>query len=180
MKLKIPLGLLLGLLVALSVFAGVRNAYAVVQDFHLYGSYLSGWGFSPSSMTSPGPTITVNEGDVVNLTLTNQDTGLYASPHQFLLSYHNSSIPQSDDVESPQIAAGETIVFSFTANVSGTFKYYCVFHPSVMYGTFTVTSAIPEFPSLIVLPGFMIAAVLAAILYRLKIKRPLASPNSAP
>ncbi len=158
------------LVVTFAVASEVQGVHAAVQDFHLYGSYVSGWGFSSSSMTSPGPTITVNEGDVVNLTLTNEDS-VYASPHQFLLSYHNSSTLQSGDVESPQFAPGETIIFSFTANVSGTFTYYCVFHPSVMYGTFIVTSAIPEFPSLIVLAGFMVVAVVAVALYSGKIKR---------
>lgn len=153
------------------IAAEVQSVHAAVQDFHLYGSYTAGWGFSPDSMTSPGPTITVNEGDVVNLTLTNEDTGLYAASHQFLLSYHNSSTPQSDDVVSPFIPSGQTIVFSFTANVSGTFTYYCTVHPLMMYGTFVVSGAVPEFPSFIVLSAFMTVAAVSAILYRTKIKR---------
>jgi FtsP/CotA-like multicopper oxidase with cupredoxin domain len=165
--------LLLALFVTTFVVAAeVQSVHAAVQDFHLYGYSTVGWGFSSSSMTSPGPTITVNEGDVVNLTLTNADD-IYASPHQFLLSYHNGSTLQLGDVESPQFAGGETIVFSFTANVSGTFTYYCVFHPSMMYGTFIVTSAIPEFPSLMVLSDFMVVAVFAVALYSGKMKRSL-------
>ena len=180
LRIKVKLDMKVSLLVLLLVLpiatfaiaAEVQSVHAAVQDFHLYGSYASGWGFSPSSMASPGPTITVNEGDVVNLTLTNEDS-VYASPHQFLLSYHNSSTPQSDDAESPQVAPRETIIFSFTANVSGTFTYYCVIHPSMMYGTFIVTSAIPEFPSLIILSGFMVVAVFAVALYSGKMKRSL-------
>jgi len=166
------LAVFLGLFAAAFVVAvGAQSVHAAVQEFHLYGSYTSGWGFSSGSLTSPGPTITVNEGDMVNLTLTNMDTGYYAPSHQFLLSYHNSSTPQSDDVVSPVFASGNTIIFSFTANVSGTFTYYCTVHPSPMYGTFVVKSAVPEFPSLIVLLGFMTIVVATVLLYRAKIQR---------
>lgn len=157
--------------VAFVVAVEVQRVHAAVQEFHLYGSYVSGWGFSSGSLTSPGPTITVTEGDVVNLTLTNMDTGYYAPSHQFLLSYHNSSTPQSDDVVSSFFASGNTIVLSFTANVSGTFTYYCTVHPSPMYGTFVVNSAVPEFPSLIALSCFMTIVVAAALLYKTRSQR---------
>jgi FtsP/CotA-like multicopper oxidase with cupredoxin domain len=167
----IAITLLLG--VTLTTTTGIQSARATVQEFHLYGSYASGWGFSSTTMNSPGPTITVAIDDVVNLTLTNEDTGIYAPNHQFLLSYHNSSVAQADDLVSPTIGPGQTIVFTFVANVSGTFTYYCMIHPNPMYGTFVITPAVPEFPSLIILSCFMTAILVTVALYNTKIRKQL-------
>ena len=167
----IAITLLLG--ATLTATTGIQSARAAVQEFHLHGSYGTGWGFSSTTMMSPGPTITVTVDDVVNLTLTNEDTGIYAPQHQFLLSYHNSSTAQADDPVSPYIDPGQTIVFTFTANVTGTFTYYCTVHPSPMYGTFVVTPVVPEFPSLIILSCFMTAVLVAVALYNTKIRKQL-------
>lgn len=158
---------------ALTSTAGIQSAKAATQEFHLYGSYVSGWGFSSAAMTSPGPTITVTVDDVVNLTLTNEDNGIYAPDHQFLLSYHNSSTAQAGDSFSPTFGPGQTIVFTFTANATGTFTYYCMVHPNPMYGTFVVTPVVPEFPSLIILSCFMTAVAVAVALYSTKIRKQL-------
>jgi FtsP/CotA-like multicopper oxidase with cupredoxin domain len=156
------LTILVFLAATVTVSVNVRSAKAAVEQIHLYGSYASGWGYSQSSMTSPGPTITVGLNDVVNLTLTNADTGYYAPSHQFLLSYHNSSVPQSGDPLSSYFGPGTTITFSFTANISGAFTYYCTVHPSMMHGTFVVTPVVPEFSSVVALLVFMTAIVAVA------------------
>jgi FtsP/CotA-like multicopper oxidase with cupredoxin domain len=158
------------LTITLFLIASVGSTRAAVQDMHLYGSYVNGWGLTASSITSPGPTITVSLNDVVNLTLTNVDTGLYAPQHQFLLSYENSSTQQAGDAVSPVIDPGQTVVFSFTANVSGTFTYYCVFHYTTMFGTFIVTPAVPEYPSFLMLLGLMAAVTVAVLVRRNKVK----------
>jgi len=172
MKRKIMLiAMALLLAVALASTAGIQSARAAVQEFHLYGLSTSGWGFSSGSETIPGPTITVTVDDLVNLTLTNEDSGLYAPDHQFLLSYENSSTPQAGDPVSSTFGAGQTIVFTFTANVTGTFTYYCVFHYTMMYGTFVVSTVVPEFPSLIILSCFMTTIIVAVALYNTKIRK---------
>jgi len=95
-------------------------------------------GFLSGGETSPGPTITVDEGDLVNLTLVNEDLLVY---HQFFVSYTGSTTPQPGDPTSPLINPGSPINFQFEANVSGTFTYYCYFHPNPMNGTFVVNPA---------------------------------------
>ena len=174
MKRKITLIAITFLLaMTLSATTGIQSARAAVQEFHLYGRSTSGWGFSSGSETIPGPTITVTVDDIVNLTLTNEDSGIYAPDHQFLLSYENSSTPQAGDPVSPTFGAGQTIVFTFTANVTGTFTYYCVFHYTMMYGAFVVSPIVPEFPSLIILSCFMAAVIVAVALYNTKIRKQL-------
>lgn len=156
--------LMITTLLTLSLVAslGVQNAKAAVQNFHLYGSYLSGWGLSPTELTNP--TLTVNFGDEVNLTITNLDVYTF---HQFLLSYENSSTWQTGDPLSPQIPANSTVAFSFTADVSsGTFTYYCTIHPDIMNGLFVILPPIPEYSSLIVLSLMMIAVTATVLVKR--------------
>jgi plastocyanin len=131
------------ILLAAALFMQVRDAEAVAtRNFTLYGSATEGWGFTETNITSPGPTIKVEQGDTVNLTLISYD----GAPHQFLLSYTNSSSPSSGDNEST-VFSGTTNFQFVTTNTIGTYTYYCTIHPSKMYGYFTVvqTGAIPEF-----------------------------------
>ncbi|HVO85855.1 MAG TPA: hypothetical protein VMT06_01900, partial [Candidatus Eisenbacteria bacterium] len=164
MNLKQIIARILILCVVMYGAGQVLNAQAAtVRNFTLYGSYASGWGFSASNITVPGPEIVVDLNDVVNLTLINVDTGYYAAPHRFLLSYENSSTQQSGDVVSSDIGSGQTVILTFTANVSGTFTYYCVFHPSLMHGIFIVTPAVPEFQPLIMLSILAVCTMTAAL-----------------
>jgi FtsP/CotA-like multicopper oxidase with cupredoxin domain len=161
------------LVLCIVAFVTSQARYAeaeTVRNFTLYGDYTAGWGFSADNITSPGPTITVDLNDVVNLTLVNLNTESWAA-HRFLLSYENSSTPQSGDALSPQIGPGETIIFTFTANVSGTFTYYCTHHTSPMYGTFIVIPPIPEFQPLILL-AVLTACTLTVVLVCRRTRRP--------
>ena len=140
--------------------AFVPKAKAATLNYHLYGSASAGWGFSPTTMTSPGPIIEVHVGDIVNLTLTSQDK----VTHQFFVDYNGNGVPDSGEPESPSFTG--TIVYKFTANTVGNVTYYCVFHPSVMHGPFHVLPAIPEFPRLVFLPLFMMLTLLAVVLFK--------------
>jgi FtsP/CotA-like multicopper oxidase with cupredoxin domain len=149
--------LLIGVLCATYNTPKVRAA--TVRSFYLTGDHLKGW-----NDTIPGPTIIVEQGDTVNLTLTSADV-----THRFFLSYHNSSTPQAGDPQSPDFTA--TIVYSFTAtNTPRTYTYYCYYHPSVMHGLFKVvaTGSIPEFPAAIVAPLFIALTLLAVALLKRK------------
>jgi plastocyanin len=143
--------------------AVVPKAKAATVNLHLYGNATVGWGFSPGTMSHPGPLIEVHDGDLVNLTLTSQD-GL---PHQFFVDYNGNGLPNPPaEPESPQFTG--TIVYSFTANTVGNVTYYCAIHPSIMNGPFHVLPGIPEFPALLFLPIFMMLTLLAVVL----LKRP--------
>jgi FtsP/CotA-like multicopper oxidase with cupredoxin domain len=136
---------------------------ATTRHFTLYGSATQGWGFTSTNITSPGPTITVEQGDTVNLTLISHDS----LPHQFFVSYTNGSSPTSGDPESTQFSS--TANFQFVAtNTIGTYTYRCVFHPNVMYGYFRVvqTGGIPEFQPLALLALLFLSTAIAAVFRR--------------
>lgn len=96
----------------------------------LNGSASAGW-----NNTIPGPSITVNLGDTVALTLVSLD-GL---THQFFVDYNGNLVPDPGEPTSQTFST--TTTYIFVAKTSGTYNYYCTFHPAVMHGTFTVTSA---------------------------------------
>ena len=101
----------------------------------------NGWGWGSANITSPGPTITVNEGDTVDITLVGTDTAW----HNFFVDYNANAVanagsgePVSADFRSPN-----SIVFTFTADLAGTFTYYCGYHWRNAFGTFIVIGIPP-------------------------------------
>ena len=141
---KIILGIVLSMLLVgvflLPLRLGAVQTASVV-NINLFGSASSGWGFTQNSMTSPGPTMTVNIGDLVNLTLTSVD----GFPHKFFVDYNGDGSPGSGEPASTTFTG--TINYQFNATIAGTFVYFCQFHPGLMRGTFTIqqptTPAIP-------------------------------------
>lgn len=137
---------------------------ATTRSFTLYGNYLHGWGFNATSISSPGPTIVVEQGDTVNLTLISND----GITHRFFVSYTNASSANSTEPQSSDFS--NTLNYEFVAtNTVGTYTYGCYYHYSFgMYGYFQVvpTGTIPEFQPLIMLSVLVASTVVVALVYR--------------
>ena len=141
---------------------------ATTRNFTLYGAYTSGWGFTATTITSPGPTIVVEQGDTVNLTLISND----GIAHSFFVSYTNASSPGTGDPWSDDFGS-KAVNFQFVAtNTVGTYKYHCYYHPDPMWGYFKVvpTGTIPEFQPLIMLSLLVAGTIVAVLVYRRKPK----------
>lgn len=119
-------------LVGISIFP--LEVYRVEADpnYDLSGSAIQGWGFTGGSITSPGPTITVTQDELVNLTLTSAD----GFRHNFFLDFDGDTNPTVGESKSPDFTA--TVNFQFVTDTPGTFTYYCQYHKNTMYGTFKV------------------------------------------
>lgn len=103
------------------------SALAITRSILLYhhGLIIHGWGFSMTNVTNPGPTIVVEQGDNVSLTIFCLEHG--DTSHRFLLSYTNKTSFTPGDVQSP-IFYNSLINFSFTVtNTVGTSTYMCTF-----------------------------------------------------
>jgi FtsP/CotA-like multicopper oxidase with cupredoxin domain len=138
---------------------------ATTRNFTLYGSLFLGWGFTATSISSPGPTIIVEQGDNVNLTLISND----GATHRFFVSYTNSSSPNVGDPQSSDFSG--TVNFQFVAsNTIATYEYRCYFHPGTMWGYFKVvqTGSISEFQPLIMLWLLIVGTMVTAWVYRRK------------
>lgn len=123
------------ILLTLSILrVAMLSVNASVDNYSLFGSAGLGWGFTPTTITSPGPSITVAQGDTVNLTLTSAD----GFSHLFYVDYNGNGVIDTGEPASPTFSG--TINFQFNATTVGTFTYYCAIHPNIMHGTFTVVS----------------------------------------
>jgi FtsP/CotA-like multicopper oxidase with cupredoxin domain len=156
------------LLTASAAATQIQNARAATtRSFTLYGTFNGGWGFN-SSVSSPGPTITVEQGDTVNLTLISAD----GITHRFFLSYTNSTSPTSSDNESQDFSG--TTNFQFVAGtVVGTYEYRCAHHPDVMWGYFEIVptgTLVPEFEPLMILSTLIAVSTVFAVSLRIKRK----------
>lgn len=129
------LGVLVGVLLLTAACLGLAVTRAASVAIALSGSHLTGWGLTKASESIPGPTITVNQNDVVTLSLTSTD----GFPHQFLLDYNGNGI--ADPGEPVSAFFSSTTTLTFTASVAGSFPYICTVHPSAMFGTWTVGAA---------------------------------------
>jgi len=108
------------LLVSVGPTVRAANQWVTVEDF----------SFTPSA-------ITINVGDTV--TWQNNAT---STPH----TATSTSAPSGGAFDSGTISAGGG-TYSHVFTIAGDYSYLCTFHPTLMTGTITVNSAIPEFSS---------------------------------
>lgn len=100
------------------------------------GTTMSAWSYTdvPGTPKIPGPALTVNEGDTVNITVINNHT----ISHNFLI--------QGVTTDTTAIAAGQSRVYSFAASTAGTYLYYDTLNNNInremgMYGVLIVGAA---------------------------------------
>lgn len=112
----------------------IHIAAATTDTIVLVGA-IAGWN---SSTTNPNPTITVTQGDVVNLVLSSSDGALH---RWFVDVDKNGATPDCPgaDVCSNAFSSPTPMTFTFTVNFApGTYTYYCSVHPTTMLGQFVV------------------------------------------
>ena len=117
----------------------------------LYGAAFQGWGYTEQSLSSPGPQIEFQEGDLYNMTLVSVD----GFTHNFYIDYNGNGNPDGDEPTSPDFTS--TINYQFTPDRTGAFTYYCHYHHTVMYGNATI---IPEFSSFALIAALIIVTAL--------------------
>jgi len=158
--------MLIAVLVAVAASQVCSVRAETPRNFTLYGSYLQGWGFTAASISSPGPTLVVEQGDTVNLTLISDD----GFNHRFFVSYTNASSANSTEPQSSDFTT--TLSYQFVAtDAVGTYTYGCYYHFSMgMKGYFQVvpTGTIPEFQPLALLSLLIASTTIAALVRRRK------------
>jgi len=142
----------IGALIALAPFVASGTfdvGPTAAVTFNLHGS-LSGWGSTANTITSPGPTLTVNLGDTVTMRLFSFDL----NPHTFLVDYDGDRNPDAGEPRSGVFASSNTaLVYTFTADRAGSFTYWCDLHYGRMLGTFVVQGSPNSPPTVMAVMG---------------------------
>jgi len=117
-----------------SILPTAPKVHAASLSIVLVGT-ISAWNAS----TNPNPTITVHQGDTINLKLSSGD----GVTHLFLLDADNDGSGTADcpatDPCSAFFSSSTPITYSFTASFpAGTYTYYCAVHPTTMLGSFVI------------------------------------------
>ena len=137
-------------------------------------SVFFGFGNTATNITSPGPTLYLQEGTTYTMTVYNVGT----SPHAWEIvptkAVSNSPMFGAGIDISNFLPAGNSASVTFTANQTGSFYYVCTEPGHIgygMWGNVAVSSTVPEFPSpLMLLFTMLIAVSLSVFLVRQRIK----------
>lgn len=113
------------------------------QAFTLIGSLQKGWGFTKTSVTSPGPDLIVAPGESVTMTLASADPSTVN--HDWGVDYNNNTLLDPGEPVFPAMPnsfnSARNVTFTFTATTTpGNYLYYCFFHGPPMYGHFIVSA----------------------------------------
>src|SRR5213594_1565952 len=136
-----------GVLPALLLAGAVWSApspfyvYAAASSPTLFGriSRPAGWGLSSSTVSSPGPDITVLPGQSLDPIISSGD----GAPHNWGIDYNGNGMidlgePRSNDTST-------STSFTFTATTTpGVYTYWCFIHHGPMHGRFIVEQP-PDF-----------------------------------
>jgi uncharacterized cupredoxin-like copper-binding protein len=142
-----------------SAFTVAVKAQTKDPSLTLYAGEISsstyGFGNSSTTLTSPGPTLTLIEGTTYTMTVYNVGTMPHAweiVPTQAVSG--SPSFKAGIDISS-YISPGSSGSVTFTPNKAGNYYYVCTVPGHIalgMYGTVVVqSSTIPEFPSALTL-----------------------------
>ena len=160
--------------------SGMMGLITIAAPTHytLYGNALTGWGFNATSQSAPGPTLVVQEGVNVTLTLYSAD-GTF---HTWFIDYDNSSSVNGAETQSPEFGGPgnpNPLNYTFQATQAGTFAYRCGIHLTTMWGMIVVLgstsgAAKAGFP-IGLIPGIMLCVIVGvfglALVYQIRATR---------
>ncbi len=170
-----------------SVHPGTMWGELVVQaapTFTLWGSYspVNGWGLANNSITQPGPTLNVSQGQTVTVDLFSAD----GIGHTFYVDFAKSGSTSGNTV-SATFNGTHPVRFSFVASAAGNFTYACGIHGQNSMSGVLHVAAQPAPPSgpdytvyAVAIVVIVIVAIVAAVFIRRKPKSPPAQPPENP
>jgi len=116
-------------------FGPMASVRASPVSYTLYGT-TGGWGFTATTITSPGPDLTALPGEMVSMTLYSAD----GVRHNFYVDYNGNGMPDTGEPLSADFRSSTIpITYDFTAtSTPGTYAYICDYHANNQFGSFIV------------------------------------------
>lgn len=153
--------------------------------FVLWGSYspVHGWGLTSTSITYPGPTLNVSQGQTVTIDLFSAD----GVDHTFYVDFARSNSSTGNTVSST-FNGTHSVRFTFVASAAGNFTYACSIHGAgSMKGTLQVAGSSTTPPPPLdytlyaaVIVVIAIVAIITAVVIRRKPRTPPPEPPASP
>lgn len=111
-------------------------------SYTVFGRYNppTGWGFTSSSVASPGPDITVLAGETVRMSVNSGD----GITHNWGVDYNGNGMIDPGEPISNNTSSSTPYTFTATTN-PGTYNYWCFIHKGAMHGRFIVQPPPPDF-----------------------------------
>lgn len=106
-------------------------------DFTLYGEAAGGWGNSTTTLSNPGPTLYVYQGENVSITLFAGDN----IPHNWFIDFNGNNRVDAGEVSSPDFSSStNAVMFNFTVPTDriGPYEYVCRYHTPTMRGQIVI------------------------------------------
>src|SRR5437867_4794013 len=102
----------------------------------------AGWGNTSTTVTSPGPTLTLIKGSSASFTLNSADS----LTHNWGIDYNGNGLcdPAAGEPCSTNFTTSTTLPFTVTLN-PGNYTYWCFIHKGAMFGKIVVKSAFSLF-----------------------------------
>ena len=178
----------LGLAAALLASSAISTPAAAANTaITLFGTRAGGWGLTNTSLSTPGPPLTVYVGDNVTLNLTSLD----GFNHRWFIDYDGNNVSSGSEPTSPNF--GTALHWNFTvSNRTGTFQYRSdrTAGPgddlSTMWGNITILAAETTPPPLlggentILIVAGMIVIIVAVIAFAAFFWRRMGKPGTPP
>ncbi len=122
-------------ILGLAFMPGLLQARASPASFMLFGGSSGpvGWGYTSSTVTSPGPDLTVATGETVTVSLTSAD----GAPHNWGVDYNGNGFIDAEEPISSNFPPTTGLTFTATTT-PGTYTYWCFIHKGPMFGRFIV------------------------------------------
>lgn len=150
--------------------------------FTLWGSAATpnGWGLTADTITYPGPTLNVSEGQTVSVDLFSAD----GAGHTFYVDFAKSGSTSGNTV-SAVFNGSHATRFTFLAGSAGNFTYACGIHgqasmKGVLHVAAVATPPPPQVPDYALYAAAILVIVVIAIVAVILIRRRPGAPPSQP
>jgi len=157
-----------------------RPAAAVAVTLYASIATPAGWGWATANVTEPGPTIHVNQGDVITFQLFAKDS----VSHMLVIDLNNSQTQDAGDKSSTTFSSPTVATsFVFNATTAGTFNYFCgIYGYSLQRGQLVVQApaATPADNTLLIVGGVVVLVVIVAAAAGMMMRRKKPKPPMQP